>query len=77
MQHTQAEWVRWADQRVENAQRVAAIYQRQAQMVRRIIAEKGCTCDPMISFGDGEHGGPSASEVHVTHTLLCQYGGGK
>lgn len=75
MQNTQAEWERWAEQRVENAQKVASTYQRQAQMVRRVVAEKGCACDPMIAFGEGEFGGPSGNEVHVTHTLLCNGGG--
>lgn len=74
LQMTQAQWADWAIKRQRQADEVAKLYRRQAREISKLLDEVGCRCNPLIVLPQGEMGGPSTKDVHLTHGLDCPNG---
>lgn len=72
MRMTATQWRRWAQQRRADAPLIAKAYERQAESVDALLQERGCShCDPLVTLGAGQYGGPSTTDAYVTHELGC------
>lgn len=71
LQMTQEEWRVWAQNRENDAPKIEKLYRKQAKDVREVLADRGCRCNPLIVMTQGQHGGPTTSNVSITHAMDC------